>query len=377
MPLPTFGVEEEFLLVDAVTGLPAELNVAVVEGVRARGFELAWEFARCQVEIDSLVHTTTAGLHAELSTRRRIVAAAAAEAGALLLAVGAPPIGTAPFTLTSSGRFGQIRDRFGSLTYGQVICGCHVHVGMPDRETALQVSNFIRAWLPMLLALTANSAVYAGFDTGYASWRAQLQSGWPVSGPPPHFRSVEHYRQLVDRLCDSGAALDEHMIYWDIRPSSHLPTLEIRVSDVPATVGETVMLATIVRALAMTALDELREGNTAPEVGAEILRAAKWRAAHDGLRGEAYDLTLGRITSAYSALESLVATIAPALEELGELANIGQSVQRRFMAGNGATRQREAFRSGNGGMAVIAAAAAATVQDVRTASPQMYIAGSM
>lgn len=377
MSLPTFGVEEELLLVDPVSGLPAERNLAVVEGVRARGLGLAWEFARCQVEIDSSVHMTTAGLRAELSTRRAAVAEAAADAGALLLAVGAPPIGAAPFTLTSSERFSAIRDRFGSLTYGQVICGCHVHVAMPDRETALQVSNFIRPWLPVLLALTANSPIYAGFDTGYASWRAQLQSGWPVSGPPPHFRSVEHYRRLVDTLCDSGAALDEHMIYWDIRPSSHLPTLEIRVSDVPATVEETVTLATIVRALAVTALDELTEGNTAPEVGAEVLRAAKWRAAHDGLRGEAYDLTLGRITSASSALESLIATIAPALEELGELADIDQSVQRCLMVGNGAARQREAFRSGNGGAAVIGAAAAATLQDVRRDSSQMYIAGSM
>lgn len=370
--MPTFGVEEEFLLVDAVTGLPAERNLAVMEGVRARGFQLAWEFARCQVEIDSSVHTTTAGLRAELSTRRGVVAEAAADAGARLLAVGAPPIGSAPFPLTSSERFSQIRDRFGSLTYGQVICGCHVHVGMPDRESALQVSNFIRPWLPVLLALTANSAVYAGFDTGYASWRAQLQSGWPVSGPPPYFRSVEHYQKLVATLCESGAALDEHMIYWDIRPSSHLPTLEIRVSDVPATVEETVTLATIVRALAVTALGGLQAGDTAPEIGADILRAAKWRAAHDGLRGQAYDLTLGRITSACAAVEALIAAIRPALEELGELASVGRSVHRRFMAGNGAVAQREAFRSGRGAGAVVEAAAEATLRDA-----QIYIAGSM
>lgn len=375
--VPTFGVEEEFLLVDAVTGLPAERNLAVVAGARARGLDLALEFARCQVEIDSSVHTTAAGLRAELSSSRAIIAEAAVEAGARLLAIAAPPVGLAPFHLTDSARFEQITDRFGSLTYGQVICGCHVHVGMPDRETALQVSNFIRPWLPALLALTANSAVYAGFDTGYASWRAVLQSGWPVSGPPPYFRSEAHYEQLVDALCDSGAALDEHMIYWDIRPSSHLPTLEIRVSDVPATVAETVTLATLIRALAITALEELRDGRTAPETGTEILRAAKWRAAHDGLRGDAYDLTLRRITSAHSAIESLIATVAPALEELGELGNVSQSVNRRFMTGNGAVRQRVALRSGKGIGAVIAAAAAATVADALSASPQMYIAGSM
>jgi glutamate---cysteine ligase / carboxylate-amine ligase len=361
--VPTFGVEEEFLLVDAVTGLPAERNLAVVEGARARGLDLALEFARCQVEIDTSVHTTTAGLRAELSSLRGIVAEAATQADARLLAVAAPPIGVAPFTLTDSARFERITDCFGSLTYGQVICGCHVHVGMQDRETALQVSNFVRPWLPVLLALTANSAVYGGFDTGYASWRAVLQSGWPVSGPPPYFRSVEHYERRVDALLDSGAALDEHMVYWDIRPSAHLPTLEIRVSDVPATVEETVTLATIIRALAITAVDELREGRTAPEIGPEILRAAKWKAAHDGLRGEGYDLSGGRITSARSVLESLLTWVTPALEELGELENVARSVHRRIIEGNGAIRQREALRSGNGIGAVIAAVGAATVQD--------------
>ncbi len=140
---------------------------------------------------------------------------------------------------------------------------------MPDRETALQVGNFVRLWLPALLSLTANSAVYGGFDTGYASWRAVQQTGWPVSGPLPYLRSVEHFDELVGVLHETGAVLDERMVYWDIRPSSHLPTIEVRVSDVPATVEESVTLATLVRALAITALGELAVGRTAPDVGTE------------------------------------------------------------------------------------------------------------
>lgn len=365
---PTFGVEEEFLLVDAETGRPAERNVGVAAAVRASGFDLALEFARCQVEIDTGVHTSSAGLRAELSALRGRVAEAATPVGARLLAAGAPIIGGPPFAVTESDRFDRIRRCFGNLTWGQCICGTHVHVGMPDRETAVQVCNFIRPWLPALLALTANSAVCAGVDTGHASWRAVLQTGWPVSGPPPYFTSAEHYDRLLCDLQSTGAILEEHMAYWDIRPSSHLPTVEVRVSDVPATLEETVTLAVLVRALAMTALDELAAGRTAPRVGDEVLRAAKWKAARGGLHDDIYEVTTGRIVPARTVITTLITSLAPALEELGEQAAIEHSLQRRFSEGNGAVRQRAALRCGGIGE-VLAIATAATVDDCAPDSP--------
>ncbi|WP_163805445.1 carboxylate-amine ligase [Mycolicibacterium anyangense] len=351
MPPPsatTFGVEEEFLLVDAGTGQPAGKNSAVVAAAAALGLRLTTEFANCQVEIDTSVHTSAAELRDDLTEQRTLAARAAASLGTRLLPVGVPPVGRLPFTLTDSSRFEWITESFGSLTYGQVICGAHVHVGMPDRETALQVGNYVRLWLPSLLALTANSPIYGGFDTGYASWRAVQQTGWPVSGPPPYFRSLEHFDELTAVLHETGAVLDERMLYWDIRPSSHLPTIEVRVSDVPATVEESVTLATVIRALAITALAELDAGRTAPEVGTETLVAAKWKAAHDGVTGQGYDVVAGTLTSAQEALGSLVDWVAPALEDLGELANVRQSVQRILTEGNGAVHQRRKLRSGGG-----------------------------
>lgn len=364
-PFPTVGVEEEFLLVDAVSGFPAERNLAVARLADGRGLHLALEFARCQVEIDTSVTSSATDLRSELISLRHTLAEAANVAGAKLLAIGVPPIGLAHFTLTDSSRYRMISKHFGNLTYGQCVCGCHVHVAMPDRETALQVSNYLRPWLPTLLALTANSAVYAGSDTGHASWRAVLQSQWPVSGPPPYFRSKQHYDGVVDELTETGAILDEHMIYWDVRPSSHLPTVEIRISDVPATIEETVTLATLVRALAITALGELAQGRTAPDIGTDVLRAAKWKAAHDGLSGVGYDVEHRRIVPARILVQSLVALVTPALEDLGELGNVIESVQNSVTNGNGATGQLDALRSG-GLDAVINASARATVETSST-----------
>ena len=152
------------------------------------------------------------------------------------------------------------------IAHEQGICGCHVHVEVPDRESAIAVSNRLRPWLPLLLALAANSAIYRNADTGYASWRSVLWARWPSAGPPPHLDSAAHYDAVVAMMLESGAMLDDRMVYWDVRPSSKFPTLEVRVADVPATAAETVLMATLVRASVMTALAAHGRGEPVPRI---------------------------------------------------------------------------------------------------------------
>lgn len=121
----------------------------------------------------------------------------------------------------------------------------------------------LRPWLPLLLALSANSAVYRNTDTGYASRRSVLWQRWPSAGPPPHFDSADEYDAVVQMLLDAGAMRDDGMVYWDVRPSAEFPTVEVRVADVPATVAETVLLASIIRACVMTALESERRHDIA------------------------------------------------------------------------------------------------------------------
>lgn len=128
----------------------------------------------------------------------------------------------------------------------QGICGCHVHVEVPSREAAVDVGNRLRPWLPTLLAMTANSAIYRGADSGHASWRSVLWGRWPSAGPPPHFESVDDYDAGVRMMLGVGAMLDGGQVYWDVRPSANFPTVEVRVADVPATVGQTALFAAVV-----------------------------------------------------------------------------------------------------------------------------------
>ncbi|HSS25852.1 MAG TPA: glutamate--cysteine ligase, partial [Mycobacterium sp.] len=253
--LPTVGAEVEFLLVDPRTGEPAPQNTAVAKEAERRGVTLQLELSSCQVETTSSVATTSAQLGEELARLRRIATQAAEARGVRLLALALPPATPHKFPVTGTERYRRIGAEFGMIAHEQGICGCHVHVQVPDRAAAIHVSNWLRPWLPSLLALSANSALYRNADTGHASWRSVLWRRWPAAGPPPFFTSPEEYDRTVRMLVDTGVILDRDMIYWDVRPSAEFPTVEVRVADVPATVAETVLLATLVRAAVMTALE--------------------------------------------------------------------------------------------------------------------------
>ena len=342
---PTVGVEEEFLLVDGRHGYPAACNKAVAEYAAKQGVELQLELTSCQVETTTDVVSSSTELRAELSRLRRIASKAAEANDTRLLAVALPPTVPHAFPVTNKPRYHRIADRFGIIAHEQGVCGCHVHVAVPSRAAAIDVSNRIRPVLHLLLALTANSAIYRNTDTGYASFRSMLWAHWPSSGPPPYFETVEQYDATVHALLESGAALDYGMVYWDVRPSARFPTVEVRVADVPATVAETVLLATLIRACVMTALQAREDGDRAPRPADWALRAAHWRAAHDGLGGQAIDLMAGySLASTRLLVAGLIEHVRPALEALGDYDMARDELARIAQAGNGAMRQRRVWQ---------------------------------
>jgi carboxylate-amine ligase len=338
----SFGVEEEFLLAHRSTAHLMPVGGAVLEAAGRTGVRLFKELTTAQVETNTSVCWTTRELRRDLVGLRSAAATAARYAGARLLAAGAPIQDEPPAPLTDSSRYRRMSREFGMLAADHGVCGCHVHVGLADRETAILVGNHLRPWLPTLLALTANSAIHRGRDTGYASWRTVMWSRWPCAGPPPYFTSTSHFDSVVTTMLDSGALLDDGMIYWDIRPSVHQPTIEIRVSDVPSTVDETVLLAALVRGLVATAVRELDTGEPA-QVSTEVLRAAYWRSARDGIRGQSFDPVTLRRTTFAERLAELVRHVAGALEESGDLREVTALANIVLIEGNGALRQRHAF----------------------------------
>ncbi|MEV4639683.1 glutamate--cysteine ligase [Actinoplanes sp. NPDC049548] len=360
----TLGVEEEFLLLDPHSGGNAPVVEQVMDALPAdvRG-QSHLEFRRSMVEMVSLVRVDLADLRRELLVLRRAAAAAAAGAGARLVAVGATPVADPELTVPDKPRYRAMVRQYGPIASDPAVCGCHVHVGVPDRELAVQVCNHLRPWLPVVQALTVNSPVHAGADTGHASWRSMQLERWPSMGPTPRFDSAEDYDRTVEALIMSGVMLDPSMVYWYARPSVHYPTVEIRVGDVCPTVDDTILVAGLIRALVATVVDDVRAGRPAPELRDCLVSAAHWRAAHEGLDGTLTDLRSGRVRPAWDLVDELFAAVSPALLRHGDLSLVGAQLDRLRRQGTGATRQRRILRESGGLGAVLDELARQTVAD--------------
>ncbi|QBI54785.1 carboxylate-amine ligase [Streptomonospora litoralis] len=343
--VPTMGVEEEFFLVGA-DGRLAPRSVEVLDAAPPGPGELLGEFTRSQVEAAGPVCAGAGELLAGLRESRRRLAEAAARLDTRVIAGAVPVMAElGPQQLNPGTRYHRIAERFGAVAEAAgTNCGCHVHVEVPDRDSGVQAGNRLRAWLPTLLALSANSPVCGGTDTGYGSWRQPRWSRWPTAGPPPPMESAEHYEHCVAALLESGAALDRRMLYWDIRLSDRHPTVEIRVCDVPATPEESALIAVLVRALVAAALDDAAQGRPAPRRDPAVLRGDLWRAARDGLEGSCPDpLNGGRLRPVHGVLAGAVEHLRPYLERSGDL-GFAQAVLTALRAhGGGAARQRVSF----------------------------------
>ncbi|GII63926.1 putative glutamate--cysteine ligase 2 [Sphaerisporangium krabiense] len=346
----TLGVEEEFLLVDPCDGVPAHANARVLADLadtpaNTGDAEYKAELLGSMMEAASPVCTSLAQLRARLISGRRRLADAAARAGVRAVATGTPVVrAPAPREVSAKSRYREMRDLYGLLVTQQETCGCHVHVGVADRETAVAVVNRVRPWLPTLLALSANSPFCEGVDTGYASWRTVALSRWPATDIPPRFSSAAHYDRVTAMLHAGGALVGTAHPYWLVRPSGRFPTVEIRVADVAATVDEAVLQAALGRALVRTALTDLA-APAAPDEE-QILKAALWAAARYGLGGGGVHPTTGERMPAMALLEEMLAWIAPALRDLGDEEETGRLLAALTRTGTGADRQRALAAAG-------------------------------
>ncbi len=331
----TVGVEQEFLLVDPDTRRPVPLAPEVRSVAHAPGdLDVQGELTPFQIEIATGVTSSFEELDDQVRRGRRVLVDAADAAGCRLAATGMPPIGEAgPPPGSDDPRYHQIEYSHRQLVSGTGACGLHVHVGVESKSEALAASNKVRAWLPTLLALSANSPYYAGEDTGYASWRFMVWSRWPVSGPPPHWDSPEHYDSTVDALISSQVLLDRAMVYWDVRPSADHPTVEVRVADIPQLATEVSVLAELIRALVVTEPSEQR-------VDDSVLRAAYWRASRDGVDGLAADPRTGHLSPGFDRAVRLVEHVGAALRERGTLSTVERHIDWLRHNGCGAARQR-------------------------------------
>ena len=255
----TVGVEEEFFVVDAETGELATDFEPLLDAARPRFGDLVCpELNRCQIEIQTEVCSTLADVDGNLRQLRTGLSELGAPLGLDIAATATHPSSSWADQEVNRDKehYAWLEDRFQMVARQQVICGCHVHVGIDDPELAIATMDRVRPWLPVLLALSSNSPFWQGRDTGFASYRTEIWARWPTAGFPPVLGTRAHYDDLVDELLSIGAIDEPASLYWYVRPSVRYPTIELRICDVPLRVEDTVTLAGLVRALVWTARRE-------------------------------------------------------------------------------------------------------------------------
>ncbi len=356
------GVEEEYFLVHPDTRSVEPAGARVVARASAfLGDLISGEFAGCQIEAKTPPCSGPEELRKELTRVRAAAVTAAREEGLRLYASGTPVMaGGGPTHIADHRRYRAGAEQYRAMLDDFAICAFHAHVHLPDRELAVLVGNHLRPWLPLLVAMSANSPFHQGRDTRYASWRSVIRSRFPCLGPPPYAESLDHHQWLAEAMAASEAMLDAAMPFWDIRPNPRLPTLEIRTMDVLADIDDTVALTALIRALVVTATAKVVRGDPGPHTCSELLRAAYWRAARDGWPGEGVDALTGRILPASVQAEVLVEHVRPALEECGDMHEVTAFLRRLATRGSGAQRQRAAATSEAGLGGVVEALIRAT-----------------
>lgn len=361
---PTIGVEEEFTLLDPATGAVVPRAGEVIRDCQDTAGVVA-ESMTYMVETRTPVCRTLRDVQRSLRTKRRRVAAVAGGHGAVVVASGLAPFGLPdPATVTDKPRYRELLRRFPRAMSTNGTCGCHVHVAVPTRQLGVEALLRLRRWLPPLIALTANSPIWQGGDTGWASQRSVFASRWPTVVPAPPVRSVAEYDDLLTEAVSSGDALDPRSVYFLARLSPRYPTVEIRLADVSLTADETLCYTGLVRALVTMAVDEAVRGRPAAFVPQAALRESCRSAARVGLDGTLTDPETGERLESWRLVDRLVAHVRPQLRAHGDEPLVVSTLDRVRAVGGGADRQRRLFRAAGSPAGFATALAETTTADL-------------
>ena len=257
-PRFSVGIEEEVMILDGESLLLSPSVDVLIEESERRELpgRLKTELFASIVELNTDVCATVAGAGAALSSLRRAAAEIAAGHGLRIAAAGTHPISDPEQEeIASDPRYQEFVGFAGVSARRQGVSGLHVHIGMPSAEACYSTLEAVLPWLPLVLALSANSPYLAGRATGLASNRAEILAQLPRAGAPPAFGDYATWEEFVERLVGLGLADDYTRFWWDVRPHPRFGTLEIRMPDQPTSLPVTVGLTALLQALCITVGD--------------------------------------------------------------------------------------------------------------------------
>src|SRR3954454_3173433 len=315
----TIGIEEELMLLD-----PGDLSlVQGIEGIldavpRELDGQVKPELMQSVLEIATKPCQSVGEAGEELRKLRRTLIEVAGAQGMSVAASG-----THPFAhwedqkIVERQRYEDLIDELGFIARRELIFGTHVHVAIEHPDRAIYVADGIRLFLPLLLALSANSPFWRGELTGMMSSRTPVFRAFPRAGIPPHYGSWETYSNRVEQMMRGGAIEDYPYLWWDVRPHPNLGTVETRIFDQQAPLEHTIALAALTISLAhrFSALYDAEE--PLGEFPSELIDDNKVRAALRGMDGTLIDFFRSEQMPAERMAASLVDGLADDAAALG------------------------------------------------------------
>ncbi|MYR07100.1 glutamate--cysteine ligase [Gordonia sp. SID5947] len=347
-PTPSLGVEWEFALTDKVSGdlsnSAADLFALVSERVPDRRGKVHKELLRNTVEIVTGICRDTPEAIADLSATLDGVRGLTEELGVDLYGAGTHPFAEWSTQLLTEGhRYAELIERTQWWGRQMLIWGVHVHVGISHRDKVLPILGALLNYYPHLLSLSASSPMWAGQDTGYASNRAMMFQQLPTAGLPFQFATWAEFEGFVTDQMTTGIIDHLNEIRWDIRPSPHLGTIEVRVCDGMTNLGELSALVALIHCLVVDLDRRLESGEDLPQMAPWLVQENKWRAARYGLDAIVIldsDCTERLVTDDLTDVLGRLEPVARDLNCAAELARVADIVGR----GTSYQRQREVYR---------------------------------
>jgi carboxylate-amine ligase len=342
---PTLGVELELQIVDATSfdlspvgdDILATIPPELEESVKP-------ELYQCCVEINTAICRDVDEVGRDLKAKLDLVEERARRFGARVAWGGSHPFAQwLDQDISVNPRYLKLIEDIQDTIRRQMTFGLHVHVGVPDGDTAARVCTRVSHYLPTLLALSANSPYWCGRDTGLRSYRLDVMGTAPTGGQPPFLKDWDSFVRLAERLAAVGSIQSTKELWWDVRPSDRHGTVEVRICDMPVDLASVLGLTALIQCLIHHMAQDVEvEPVPLSEFGRLMIRQNRWRAARHGLDAVLVDPETGLNEVAREAVARMTEELAPTAEALGCSRWLDEA---RAMAGrpDGATRQREVF----------------------------------
>ena len=336
----TIGIEEEFQIVDPHT---RELRSHIQE-ILAQGKVILKEQVKPEMH-QSVVELGTPICHDVAAARRQVVqlrsqlAMLAARDGLAIASAGTHPFSHWMDQLITSGdRYATIVNDLQQIARANLIFGLHVHIGIPDREEAIQLMNQARYFLPHLYALSTNSPFWLGQNTGFKAYRHNIFERFPRTGIPDIFESLSAYEDYLELLVSTNCIDNAKKIWWDIRLHPFFDTLEFRICDAQSRVDDTIALVAMMQAIVFKLHKLLRQNVSFRIYRRRVIDENRWRASRYGLDGKLIDFGRRCEVETRSLIHEILEFIGPEIDELGSRNEIAH-IERILREGTGADRQ--------------------------------------